>query len=130
MRTSALIAAAAGLLCSSAAIASDVLDLHKDDFHGIVQPEDLMLVEFFARKHDQLTVQCTLDANRLADMSCCAVCSLVSVCCPSHFHVPDSTSKETLGADRYASPLSWDQVWTLQGMHASHASEPSSIHAY
>ena len=49
MRPSTLLAAAAGLLASSV-LASDVLELHKDDFHGIVSPEDLMLVEFFARE--------------------------------------------------------------------------------
>jgi hypothetical protein len=49
MRTSTLLAGAAALLASSVA-ASDVLDLHKDDFHSIVAPEDLILVEFFARR--------------------------------------------------------------------------------
>merc|ERR1711977_578391 len=47
MRTATLFAAGAAMLASCVA-ASDVLDLHKDDFQSTVAPEDLMLVEFFA----------------------------------------------------------------------------------
>lgn len=49
MRASSILAATTALLAGYA-VASDVLDLHKDDFHTSVTPEDLMLVEFFARK--------------------------------------------------------------------------------
>ena len=48
MRTSTVLVAATALLASFGA-ASDVLDLHNDDFHSTVAPEDLVLVEFFAR---------------------------------------------------------------------------------
>lgn len=47
MRTFTVFAAASALLASCIA-ASDVLDLHKDDFQGAVTQEDLVLVEFFA----------------------------------------------------------------------------------
>lgn len=49
MRAATLFAAASALLLSAVA-ASDVLDLHKDDFNDVVFPEELMLVEFFARE--------------------------------------------------------------------------------
>lgn len=49
MRTFTVFAAASALLASCIA-ASDVLDLHKDDFQGAVTQEDLVLVEFFARR--------------------------------------------------------------------------------
>lgn len=49
MRTAGLLTVASALLASCVA-ASEVLDLKKDDFHTIVTPEDLMLVEFFARE--------------------------------------------------------------------------------
>lgn len=49
MRTSTLFKAASAALLATCVAASDVLDLHKDDFHSIVNPEDLILVEFFAR---------------------------------------------------------------------------------
>jgi len=48
MRTSTLFKAASAALLATCVAASDVLDLHKDDFHSIVNPEDLILVEFFA----------------------------------------------------------------------------------
>ena len=73
MRPSTLFAAAAGLLASSV-LASDVLELHKDDFHGIVSPEDLMLVEFFAR---ELRRQAVLWNIMLTSM-CVRLLSLVS----------------------------------------------------
>lgn len=50
MRTSTLFKAASAALLATFVAASDVLDLHKDDFHSIVNPEDLILVEFFARE--------------------------------------------------------------------------------
>jgi hypothetical protein len=77
MRTSTILAAAAGLLASSA-LASDVLDLHKDDFHGIVSPEDLMLVEFFARK---FASHATATRGHVLTFY---VCSLVSLPAPFH----------------------------------------------
>lgn len=49
MRTASLLTAATALLAACVA-ASDVLDLTKDSFHTAVTPEDLMLVEFFARR--------------------------------------------------------------------------------
>ena len=52
MRGVAVFAAAATLLASCVA-SSDVLDLHNDDFHSTVAPEDLVLVEFFAREYDR-----------------------------------------------------------------------------
>ena len=49
MKAAAFITAAVALFASHV-VASDVLDLTKDSFHTAVTPEDLMLVEFFARR--------------------------------------------------------------------------------
>lgn len=49
MRGARLFTTVSALLAACVA-ASDVLDLTKDTFHSAVTPEDLMLVEFFARK--------------------------------------------------------------------------------
>jgi hypothetical protein len=54
MRTSTLFTAAAALLATFVA-ADDVLDLTKDTFHTTVAPEELMLVEFFARELSSAT---------------------------------------------------------------------------
>lgn len=64
-KVAAALTAAVALLASTVT-ASDVLDLTKDTFHTAVTPEDLMLVEFFARR----SLGSVLCMRLSADMLC------------------------------------------------------------